>query len=79
MDLALRVRTYQTTEVGDKCLWVVWLFPRLRGFGETVRPVITRPHFLFCFVLFSVFEVDFSSRTLIPLARPGAVQCGSAD
>ena len=55
--------------------WWCWLFPRLRRFWENVRPFIPRLRPLFCFVL---FKVDISSRTLIPLFRPGSVHSGSA-
>ena len=48
----------------------LWLFPRLRGFWETVRPFIPRQHFF--------FKLGISSRTLIPLFMPGSVHSGSA-
>ena len=49
--------------------WWWWLFSRLRGFWETVRPFIPRQRF---------FKMEISSRTQIPLFRPGSVCCGSA-
>ena len=45
--------------------WWWWLFPRLRGFWENVRPFISRLLFVFVFVF--VFEVEIRSRALIPL------------
>ena len=47
-------------------------FPRLRRFLKKVRPFIYRPRFFVC------FEVEISSRTLIPLFRQGLVNSGSA-
>ena len=41
--------------------------------GKKVRPFIPRLRFFFFF-----FEVEISSRTLIPLFRPGSVHSGSA-
>ena len=51
-----------------------WLFPRLREFWENVRQFIPCPT-LFSFFF---FEVEISSRTLIPLFMPGSVHSGSA-
>ena len=72
----------------DECDWF-WLFPRLRRFWENVRPplmvfvVAAVVVYLFClFVLFCFvcFEVDISSRTLIPLFfMPGSVHSGSVN
>ena len=45
--------------------WWWWLFPRLRGFWENVRPFISRLCFVFVFVF--VFEMEIRSRALIPL------------
>ena len=59
-------------EMGLARVWW-WLFPRLRGFWENVRPFIPRLRFFFFF-----FEVEISSRTLIPLFRPGSVHSDSA-
>ena len=47
-----------------------WLFPHLRGFGENVWPFIP------CLPFF--FKVEISTRTLMPLIRPGSVHSGSA-
>ena len=35
------------TTITQPTLWW-WLFPRLRGFGENVRPFIARLHFCVC-------------------------------
>ena len=56
--------------VGTRQLW--WFFLRLRGFLENVWPFIPR----LCFSSF--FLVEISSRTLIPLFRPGSVHSSSA-
>ena len=56
-----------------KRLWW-WLFSRLRGFWENVRPFIPRLRFFFS-PFFS--EVEISSRALIPLYMP-QVHSGSA-
>ena len=46
-----------------------WLFPRVRGFWVNVQQFIPALFF---------FKVEISSRTLIPLFRPGSVHSGSA-
>ena len=48
-----------------------WLFPRLRGFWENVRQFNSR--------LRTFLKVKISSRTQIPLFRPGSVHSGSAN
>ena len=48
-----------------------WLFPCVRGFWENDR------QFIPC-LRFFLFKVEMSSRTLIPLFRPGSVHRGSA-
>ena len=53
-------------------VWCVWLFPRLRGFGENVRQFIPRLRFTFFF-----FQVEISLRKIIPLFRPWSVHSGS--
>ena len=58
--------------------WWWWLFPRLWGFGENVRPFITRLRFFFFFLSLFSFRMEISSRTLIPLLRPGSVNSVSA-
>ena len=55
------------------CVSWCWLFPRLQGFLENVRPFIPRLRFFFFFC-----KVEISKRTLIPLFRPGSVHSGSA-
>ena len=53
----------------------VGLFPRLKGFWENVRLFISRLRVVvFCFF----FEVEISSRALIPLFMPASVNSGSA-
>ena len=47
-----------------------WIFPRVGGFWENVRQFISRLHFF--------LKVEISSRTTIPLFRPGSVHSGSA-
>ena len=49
-----------------------WLFPRLRGFGENVRP------FIFRLVFVVVVLMEIRSRILIPLFTPGSVHSNSA-
>ena len=49
----------------DNIVMVAWLYPRLRGYLEDVRPFIHRLLF-FVFFLCVVFQVEISSRTLIP-------------
>ena len=63
----------------DILLLIGWwcLFPRLRGFGENVRPFIPRRAF-FLLLCFFFFWVEISSRTLVPLFMTGSVHCGSA-
>ena len=48
---------------------ILFPLPRVRGFWENVRQFILRLwFFVFCFCLFvCFFEVEISSRTLIPL------------
>ena len=46
----------------------------MRGMWENVRPFVSRLRFFF----FSTFTVEISSRTLIPLVKPGSVHSGSA-
>ena len=58
----------------EMVVMVWWLFPHLWGFSESVWPVIPCLGF---FSLFFFFEVEISSRTLIPLFMPGSVHSGS--
>ena len=60
-------------------MWSVggWLLPRVRGFWENVRQFILRLRFFF-FFLFNFFEVEISSRTLIPLFGQDQSTSGSA-
>ena len=51
-----------------------WLNPRFRGFVGNNQ--ISFPACAFLFFFF--FEVEITSRTLIPLFRPGSVHSGSA-
>ena len=51
---------------------VVVVVFRVRGLWETVREFIPRLGFFFFFL------VEISSRTLIPLLRPGSVRSGLA-
>ena len=59
--------------------WWLVAFSRLRGFWETARPSIPFLHFIHLFIyLIIYFEVEISSRTLIPLSMPKSFHTGSA-
>ena len=59
----LKARIQMDTTIKMAGVW--WLFPRLRGFWETVRQFIPRRRFFF------FFKVEICLRTLIPLFKPG--------
>ena len=59
--------------------WWGWLYPRLlRFWGRIFNHSFPACALFFVFFVCLFFEVEISSRTLIPLFRPGSVHSGSA-